>query len=169
MSKVIAVVMALSVMSAVVTDWNLPVKVITPGVTNPAVTQANIQSTICVSGWTATIRPSSSYTTNLKAKQLSDAYQYEVAAYGTDLGNYEEDHLISLELGGNPTDPKNLWPQPYAGQNSHKKDALETKLKTLVCTGKIKLAVAQKAIASNWVNAYKTYVAPIPAITIKGN
>jgi exoribonuclease R len=33
------------------------------GFVNPAVTQANIQQTICAAGWTDTIRPSSSYTT----------------------------------------------------------------------------------------------------------
>jgi hypothetical protein len=29
---------------------------------------------------------------------------------------YEEDHLISLEDGGDPTDPRNLFPEPY---NTH--------------------------------------------------
>jgi hypothetical protein len=29
------------------------------------------------------------------------------------LSAFQEDHLISLELGGHPTDPRNLWPQPY--------------------------------------------------------
>ena len=38
----------------------------TPGVTNPEVTQANIQQTICVTGWAATIRPPHSYTDTLK-------------------------------------------------------------------------------------------------------
>lgn len=28
-------------------------------------------------------------------------------------GCYEEDHLISLENGGHPHDPKNLRPEPY--------------------------------------------------------
>jgi hypothetical protein len=26
---------------------------------------------------------------------------------------YEEDHLSPLEDGGNPTDPRNLWPEPF--------------------------------------------------------
>src|SRR5262245_29255572 len=38
----------------------------TPGVVNPDVTQANINDTICKSGWTATIRPPASFTTALK-------------------------------------------------------------------------------------------------------
>ena len=70
---------------------------------------------------------------------------------------YEEDHLISLQLGGNPSDPKNLWPQPYAGNGARKKDVVETALKRLVCSNKMKLADAQKAIL-NWPDAYKKYV-----------
>src|SRR5689334_838052 len=38
---------------------------------NPAVTQATIHATICVSGWTATVRPPSSYTSELKVEQLA--------------------------------------------------------------------------------------------------
>src|SRR5262249_1396344 len=44
----------------------------TPGAVNPGVTQANINETICKSGWTATIRPRVSYTTNFKKQQLVD-------------------------------------------------------------------------------------------------
>jgi hypothetical protein len=72
---------------------------------------------------------------------------------------YEEDHLISLQLGGDPKDPKNLFPQPYAGNNARKKDVVETALKRLVCSGNIKLKDAQKAIL-NWPVAYKKYVTP---------
>lgn len=139
------------------TDWILPNKKVTPGAVNPNVKQSNIQSTICVSGWTATIRPPASYTTALKKKQLANEYNYLIITYGTELSSYEEDHLISLELGGDPKDPKNLFPQPWDGNNAHKKDILENKLKKMVCSGIIKLSVAQKAIASNWVKAYQKY------------
>ena len=74
----------------------------TPGVLNPDVTQANIDSTICVTGWTKTIRPPTSYTNALKQKQMRE---YGV---GRSASDYQEDHLISLELGGHPTDPRNL-------------------------------------------------------------
>jgi hypothetical protein len=129
---------------------------LTPGALNPAVTQATIHSTICVSGWTATIRPSSSYTTALKIKQIVQ-YGYS----DTRTSSYEEDHLISLELGGAPADPRNLWPEPYTvalgdGQSTgaHTKDALETKLKSEVCAGAITLALAQNEIGDHWVHAY---------------
>ena len=42
----------------------------TPGVLNPDVTQANIRSTICRHGWTATIRPPVDYTNALKRRQM---------------------------------------------------------------------------------------------------
>lgn len=41
---------------------DLPDPQLTPGVTNPDVTQATIDKTICVPGWTKTIRPPASYT-----------------------------------------------------------------------------------------------------------
>ncbi len=132
----------------------LPNHTRTPGATNPDVTQDSIHQTICVSGWTATIRPPSSYTTKLKTQQIKE-YRYKEKR----LAEYEEDHLISLQLGGHPTDPQNLWPQPYRIKcGARIKDALETKLKRMVCDGKIILAEAQKAIATNWIAAYKKYV-----------
>ncbi len=80
---------------------------LTPGSLNPDVTQETIGSTICVHGWTATVRPPTSYTSALKLRQMPE--------YGETgpTSAYQEDHLISLELGGNPTDPGNLWPEPY--------------------------------------------------------
>jgi hypothetical protein len=80
----------------------LPDPSCTPGVLNPDVTQDTIDSTICVSGWTSTIRPSTSYTNKLKAAGIVD-YGYS----DTSMSDYEEDHFVPLELGGSPTDPGN--------------------------------------------------------------
>jgi hypothetical protein len=75
------------------------------------------------------------------------------------LTEYEEDHLILLQLGGHPTDPKNLWPEPYRIKcGARIKDVLETKLKRMVCDGKMTLEAAQNAISTNWIAAYKKYV-----------
>lgn len=128
-----------------------------PGVTNPNVTQTNIGQTICVSGWTATIRPPASYTTNLKIQQLKSlGYADQNPA------SYEEDHLISLELGGNPTDPNNLWPEPYNASvpdgGAKFKDQTENYLKSQVCSGNITLQIAQQEIVSDW---YKVYTAKV--------
>lgn len=128
-----------------------------PGAINPHVTQANIHSTICKSGWTKTVRPPSAYTTGLKKKQL------KALGYADQkTRDFEEDHAISLEIGGAPSDPMNLWPEPYRGKcGARRKDILETRLKHLVCEGKFTLKQAQDAISSNWIAAYRTYVGPL--------
>ena len=132
----------------------LPLSV-TPGTIDPNVTQSNIQQTICKPNYTATVRPSASYTTKLKIQQLAGAYKIYK---DSNVANYEEDHLISLEIGGNPTDPKNLWPEPYAGTGARIKDQVENKLHDLICTNKMTLAQAQKEISTNWYSAYLKYV-----------
>ena len=140
--------------SAEATQQYLPNATVTPGAINPAVTQANIASTICTLGFTKKIRPPVSYTTQLKRKQLSTP---PYSAYGTtDTRSFEEDHLISLELGGSPYSPKNLWPEPWSGPNGARlKDQLENKLHAMVCSHQITLAQAQKEIATNWYEAYR--------------
>lgn len=143
-------------------DWVVQNKKVTPGALNKNVTQANIATTVCKSGWTATIRPTTTYTNKLKDQQLATTYKSYVAIWGPTPGAYEEDHLISLQLGGDPSSEKNLWPQPYADNGARKKDVLETALKRLVCAGTIKLVDAQKAIL-NWPVAYKKYVTPADA------
>ncbi len=108
----------------------------TPGVLNPEVTQATILATICTHGWTATVRPPVEYTNALKRKQMR--------AYGETgpLSAYQEDHLISLELGGDPTDPRNLWPEPYP--RAAAVDQIENQLNGEVCSGSLSLHDAQE-------------------------
>ena len=120
---------------------------LTPGVRNPAVTQATIGSTICVRGWTATIRPPVSYTNKLKATGII-AYGYA----NTDPASVEEDHNLPLEGGGSPTDPRNLWPQPrYGPVNAAQKDADENALRASICSGAQTLDAAQTAFLATWV------------------
>jgi hypothetical protein len=71
---------------------------------------------------------------------------------------YEVDYLITPALGGSD-DIRNLWPQPYASSpwNAYVKDALEDRLRGMVCNGQLDLATAQHEIAVNWVAAYKKY------------
>jgi hypothetical protein len=107
----------------------------TPGVLNPDVTQGNINSTICLHGWTKTIRPPTSYTNALKQKQMRE---YGIGGSPSD---YQEDHLISLELGGHPTDPRNLWPEPYP--RASEVDSIENDLNARVCSGDLSLESAQ--------------------------
>jgi hypothetical protein len=107
----------------------------TPGVLNPDVTQQTIASTICKHGWTRTIRPPTEYTNALKLRQMR--------AYGLtgSPSDFQEDHLISLELGGHPTDPRNLWPEPYP--RAARVDLMENELNVKVCSGALSLADAQ--------------------------
>ena len=108
----------------------------TPGALNPDVTQANILTTICVRGWTRTVRPPVEYTNDLKVRQMR--------AYGESgpTSGYQEDHLISLELGGDPRDPRNLWPEPYP--RAAEVDQIENELNAKVCSGELTLAQAQQ-------------------------
>ncbi len=108
----------------------------TPGVLNPDVTQATIGQTICVRGWTRTVRPPASYTSALKLEQMKE---YGVAG---DPSDYQEDHLISLELGGHPTDRRNLWPEPRP--RADRVDLIENELNGKVCSGELTLAEAQR-------------------------
>jgi hypothetical protein len=108
----------------------------TPGVLNPDVTQANIAATICKHGWTRTIRPPTDYTNALKLKQMRE---YGVAGSPS---QYQEDHLISLELGGHPTDARNLWPEPYP--RAAEVDSIENELNAKVCAGDMSLDEAQR-------------------------
>ncbi len=124
----------------------LPDATCTPGALNPVVTQSTIASTICNPGWSATIRPPSAYTDELKRAQI-DEYGY----LDTVLGDYEEDHLVPLSLGGAPSDPRNLWPEPGASPNP--KDRVEWDLQAAVCTHQISLSDAQRAVASDWTSA----------------
>jgi hypothetical protein len=120
----------------------------TPGETDPKVTQNNIQSTICVSGYTALVRPSTAYTDALKVQQIRE-YGYS----DTNAADYEEDHFVPLEIGGNPTDPRNLWPE--LGPSPNPKDRVEDELRRLVCSNKMTLADARQRIRSNWKTAAK--------------
>ena len=115
----------------------------TPGALNPAVTQATIGRTICVSGWTKRVRPPERITEPEKLASMR-AYGDGASPHG-----YEYDHLVSLELGGALNDARNLWPEPGASPNP--KDSAERELHTLVCDGQMRLSRAQHIIATGWV------------------
>ena len=133
---------------------DLPDHVLTPGAINPNVTQANIQQTVCVKGFTKKIRPPASYTNNIKRQQLETYYKGQ-----GEMSSVEEDHLVPLIAGGHPTAIENLWPEPRISEwNADKKDRLEFVLYKMVCTQEISLAEAQHAMATNWIDAWQQYV-----------
>jgi hypothetical protein len=74
---------------------------------------------------------------------------------------YQLDYLIPPALGGT-NDIRNLWPEPNGPKwqtvwNAHAKDALENRLRELVCQGRLDLPEAQREIAADWISAYKRY------------
>lgn len=132
---------------------DLPDPARTPGALNPEVNQANIQQTVCVKGWTKSVRPPAYYTNRLKRQQIR---QYGYA--DSNPRDYEEDHLVPLSVGGHPTDPRNLWPQPRKSQwNADRKDELEFAIYRGLCRGELTLAEARTAFATNWIDAYRRY------------
>jgi hypothetical protein len=129
--------------------FSLPDPRCNPGAIDPAVTQSDIATTICRTGYTETVRPPESVTEPEKRASLR--------SYGDrkPLHDYEYDHLVALELGGALNDPRNLWPDP--GPIPNLKDELAGRLRKRVCAHQMTLAAAQLLIARNWVAGYRQY------------
>ena len=135
----------------------------TPGAISPAVTQANLASTICKAGYTGIVRPPVSVT-NAEKQANAKSYSYT--------GNWavaEYDHFVPLEVGGDPNDARNIFVEPNkAGAKTvnNPKDTVENALNKLVCdavhlksqhkgsaTSYLPLHVAQALIVKNWTTA----------------
>lgn len=167
----------------------------TPGAANPQITQRNIKYTIFDPHWsTKQIRPPAEYTSNLKRKQLrqyGDTVHQSRAqlinrrtgkvditrcvAHSDNPSCYEEDHLIPLEDGGNPVDPRNLWPEPYNTRvggvvmGAYQKDVVEGSVHDEICfdiphskknshipaTTSIPLRRGQEILAGDWYGCYE--------------
>ena len=120
---------------------------------NPDVTQSSIAQTICVPGYTRSVRPSTSYTIGVKLKLLREAGLEE-----NQRSQYELDHIVPLALGGHPRNLSNLMLQRWDGPTgAKKKDRLEVKLQCLVCTGQVELSEAQQSIYTDWTKAYHDF------------
>lgn len=123
---------------------------------NPNVTQATIRTTICVAGWTATVRPPTSFTDPLKVAQLATlGYADQNPA------DYEEDHIIPLELGGAPHDANNLRPELWP--DAHTKDAQENRQHDAVCSGTMTLDAGRSEMAAYAVRETPTLAATASA------
>jgi len=127
---------------------------LTPGASDPKVTQTTINQTVCLDGYTKTVRD----VTEAEKKQVMARYGLPL----TELHNVEIDHLISLENGGS-NDLLNLWPQYYATAaqvksrayyGAREKDVVETSLHRSLCKGTITLREDQDMLR-DWINAYK--------------
>ncbi len=162
---------ALAILGAPVTHapgYAVPLPTV-PGKANPNVSQANIGTTICVPLWTSKVRPPTSYTNKIKFALMDAA-----GIPRSDATKFELDHELSIEDGGDPSSPLNLWLQPYRGKYctkwcSQDKDMLETLLKRLVCKGTIPLSEAQRELQTDWVAAWLARIGNDPNHKSKGN
>ena len=109
---------------------------------NPDVTQATIDATICVRGWTKTVRPPFAVTNAIKLAKLRERGLTEA-----DKSRFELDHVIPLALGGAPDDPRNLRLEPW--DEADRKDGVEACLARAVCDGRISLSEACRRIWSD--------------------
>lgn len=116
---------------------------LTPGEVFSAVTA----SQVCISGYSSSVR---SVSDSLKKQVYAE---YDIS-YPQPTGEYEVDHFISLELGGDNS-IKNLWPEPAnPTPGFHQKDLVENYLHSEVCSGKITLIEAQNEIKTDWYKVY---------------
>lgn len=143
-SKASAKVISSSSIVGCVSSGGLPDPFCTPGYMNPDVNDKNIDQTICVSGYSATVRPSVSVTNPLKADSMA---AYNIHPVAQHMKEYEGDHFIPIEDGGCPgpnqcgTDfRKNFWPESWTGpNNAHDKDKVENLIHQELCAHKITL------------------------------
>ena len=128
-----------------------PNPALTPGATDPRVTQRSIKRTVCSADYLARAQPAAVYVERVKARQIL-RYKYADA----DGGSYLEDHFVPIELGGDPDAPSNMWPQPLSPTpGAREKDRVEAFLHEQVCSGRTTLAAAQQAILNDWIAVYQ--------------
>jgi len=121
----------------------------TPGAILPAATAAEI----CRSGYSSAVR-------DVPSQLKQEVYRsYQVVERTA--GEYEVDHLVSLELGGS-NDIANLWPEAAEPRPGfHEKDQVENFLHEQVCRGATPLAEAQRTIATDWLSVYRSLPASV--------
>lgn len=152
---VLAAAFSLTATAAYAQD-SLPRPDLTPGATNPDVTQDNIHQTICVPGYSARVRPPSWETNQWKLETLhASGYPDQNPSH------YEWDHLIPIEAGGSPTSRLNQWLEyrrPADGWGVGVKDRFENEIHKRLCSNRITLAEAQQAFIGDWRHGYKHYI-----------
>jgi hypothetical protein len=122
-----------------------------PGMTDPRVTQDNIQQTICRCTWIRSVRPPRDATEAIKPNLAADIH--------VNTRDYELDHIVPLDISGATLDLRDLMLQPRTGAcNAHHKDALERRLRIMLCAGDLTLNGAQHEIATDWRAAYKKWM-----------
>ena len=111
----------------------------TPG----AILSTGTKDAICKSGYAKSVR-------NVPDSEKNEVYaEYGITSHAP--GQYEVDHLVSLELGGS-NEIANFWPELASPKPGfHEKDKVENYLHAQVCSGAVSLQQAQQEIATNWL------------------
>lgn len=131
---------------------------VAPGAIDPRVTQENLATTICQSGWSKSVRPPVSFTAPIKRKLMEQSN-------ATDPHAFELDHKVPISSGGCPDCLTNLWLQPWSQPEHHHcspelgmdaacKDRLENFVHRQICTGQMTLAQGQSIFLGDWIAAY---------------
>jgi hypothetical protein len=117
-----------------------------PDCTPGAIIASATTDMICQPGYARSVR-------NVPTSEKDQVFaEYSIASHSP--GEYEVDHLVSLELGGS-NDIANLWPEAASPRPGfHEKDKVENYLHSQVCSGAISLQQAQIKIATNWLTVY---------------
>ncbi len=120
----------------------LPDSECTPG----AILADAAKEAICTPGYSRNVR-------DVTTQEKDQVYaEYGITHHSA--GEYEVDHLVSLELGGS-NGIANLWPEAAEPKPGfHEKDKVENYLHDQVCSGAISLQQAQIEIATNWLAVY---------------
>ena len=80
-------------------------------------------------GYSASVRPSTTYTNGVKNKLLRDA-----GISATEAPSYELDHLVPLAFGRRPRNLKNLALQPWDEAKQKGRSEFYSEYKIQVCT-----------------------------------
>jgi hypothetical protein len=152
-SLLLAIGLALALIAQMALAFDPPI------VPDPAKTPGDVLTTdadtICTKGYTKTVRDVPEF--------LKDQIYRSYGVLERKPGEYEIDHLVSLQLGGSNS-ARNLWPQSYETKplNAHTKDKLENRMNKLICSGKLDIRQAQEEIAKDWIGAYQRYIGKLP-------
>jgi hypothetical protein len=124
-----------------------PSPIVPDSIKSPGATRVVTLKSVCTQGSSKIVRNVPQSEKNAVYREYGIAHRHP--------GEYEIDHIVSLELGGS-NDIKNLFPESYITKpyNAHLKDKLENELHVEICSGKITMKDAQFAISHDWRKAY---------------
>lgn len=127
-----------------------------PGAIDPAITQSNLDSTICDPAFLTRVATSPSWKADMRRRMAEQTYR------GQDPTLFELDQLVPVKLGGARLNPQNLWLQPWSGPTgAWNKNRIEDELHQQVCARQMPLKTAQQLIARDWQQVFDPANLPV--------